>query len=66
MAYEVTKRIKGRDYRYRVEGYRDPESGKRKTRWQYLGVVTSGKLRPTPRLHKERVTREDIVAATAR
>ena len=39
MAFETTKRIKGRDYRYRVEAYRDPQMGKRKTRWQYLGAV---------------------------
>src|SRR5579875_1893773 len=37
MAYEVTKRIAGRAYRYRVESVRDPETGKRRSRWTYLG-----------------------------
>ncbi len=37
MAYEVTKTIAGRSYRYRVESVRDPASGKRRNRWTYLG-----------------------------
>jgi AcrR family transcriptional regulator len=37
MSYEVTKTIRGRDYRYRVESYRDPETGKVRNRWHYLG-----------------------------
>jgi AcrR family transcriptional regulator len=37
MAYEVTKRIGGRAYRYRVESIRDPDTGKRRSRWTYLG-----------------------------
>jgi hypothetical protein len=28
MAYEVTKQIKGRDYRYRVESRLNPETGR--------------------------------------
>ncbi len=37
MAYEVTKTIAGRSYRYRVESVRDPQTGKRRSRWTYLG-----------------------------
>lgn len=39
MAYEVIKLIKGHRYRYRVESYRDRESGKIRNRWQYVGRV---------------------------
>ena len=41
MAYEVTKTIAGRPYRYRVESIRDPETGKRRNRWTYLGRVAA-------------------------
>lgn len=41
MPYEVTKRIGGRAYRYRVESIRDAETGKRRSRWTYLGRVES-------------------------
>jgi len=37
MAYEVVKTISGRPYRYRVESRRDPESGRVKNKWTYLG-----------------------------
>lgn len=37
MPYEVIKRVGKRAYRYRVESYRDPESGRSKGRWTYLG-----------------------------
>jgi AcrR family transcriptional regulator len=66
MAYEVTKRIKGRDYRYRVEAYRDPESGKRRARWHYLGAIAGGELVPAVKSRRARVTREDLVRATVR
>jgi AcrR family transcriptional regulator len=47
MAYEVTKRIGGRGYRYRVESVRDPATGKRRNRWTYLGRAAEG---PRPRV----------------
>jgi AcrR family transcriptional regulator len=66
MAYEVTKRIKGHDYRYAVEAYRDPQTQRRKTRWQYLGAVKNGEVQvPVERSQRKAVTRDDIVAATA-
>jgi AcrR family transcriptional regulator len=37
MSYEVVKTIRGRDYRYMVESYRDPETGKVRNKWRYLG-----------------------------
>jgi AcrR family transcriptional regulator len=67
MAYEITKRIKGREYRYIVEPYLDPETNRRKMRWQYAGAVENGEVRaPRTRTPRNRVTRNDIIAATAR
>ncbi|TAM89182.1 TetR/AcrR family transcriptional regulator [bacterium] len=37
MAYDVLKKIGGREYRYRVESYRDPETGRVRNRWTYIG-----------------------------
>jgi AcrR family transcriptional regulator len=37
MAYEVVKTIRGRQYRYAVESYRDAETGKVRNKWRYLG-----------------------------
>jgi AcrR family transcriptional regulator len=36
---EVVKQVGGRAYRYRVESYRDAESGRARVRWTYLGKV---------------------------
>jgi AcrR family transcriptional regulator len=66
LAYEVTKRIKGRDYRYRVESARDPETGRAGTRWVYLGKLEDGELIAPARAVARRVTHEEIVAVTAR
>jgi AcrR family transcriptional regulator len=41
MAYEVVKTIGTRQYRYRVQSERDPETGKTRNRWTYLGRVAS-------------------------
>ncbi len=66
MAYEVTKHIKGREYRYRVEGVRDPETGRTRTHWHYLGRMDGDEVIAPARAHTSRVTRDEIVAATAR
>ena len=66
MAYHVTKRIKGRDYIYNVEGYRDPRTGQRKKLWRYVGRLADGEVQPALRTRSERVTREKIIDATAR
>jgi AcrR family transcriptional regulator len=67
MGYEVTKRIKGREYLYIVEAYRDPQTNRRKTRWQYAGVVDNGEVQaPRTRTGRTRVTRDDFIGATAR
>lgn len=49
MAYEVTKTIAGRGYRYRVERVRDPVTGKARSRWTYLGRVAPGAAAAPPR-----------------
>jgi AcrR family transcriptional regulator len=65
MAYEVTKRINGRDYCYRVASERDPESGRSRRRWQYIGRLDeSGHVIP-PRTYAARTTAAGIVEATA-
>jgi AcrR family transcriptional regulator len=66
VAYEVTKQIKGRPYRYRVDSERDPVTGRTRARWQYLGRLDGeGVIAPgRPRLR--RVTRDDVIATTAR
>jgi AcrR family transcriptional regulator len=66
LSYEVTKRIKGRDYRYRVESARDPETGRAGTRWVYLGKLEDGKLVAPLRSVARRVTHDEIVAVTAK
>jgi AcrR family transcriptional regulator len=66
LAYEVTKRIKGRDYRYRVESARDPATGRAGTRWTYLGKLEGGELVAPARTVARRVTHDEIVAVTAK
>ena len=66
MAYEVTKRIKGRDYRYRVESALDPETGRAGSRWIYLGKVERGVVVAPARSRHSRVTHDEIVATTAK
>jgi hypothetical protein len=55
MSFIVDKRINGRLYRYRIEAYRDPKTGKPKQRIvEYLGrVVEEGGRKRV--LHKESV-----------
>ncbi|HEV8022739.1 MAG TPA: TetR/AcrR family transcriptional regulator, partial [Candidatus Lustribacter sp.] len=47
MAYEVTKLVNGRPYRYQVRSERDPASGKLRNRWTYLGRGDPG-AKPGP------------------
>jgi AcrR family transcriptional regulator len=42
MSYEVTKLVNGRPYRYRVRSERDPDTGKVRNRWTYLGRGEAG------------------------
>jgi AcrR family transcriptional regulator len=54
MAYEVIKAIGNHRYRYSVESYRDPDSGKVKNRWTYVGRVgTDMQAAPAKRPAKE-------------
>ena len=52
MAYEVTKLVNGRPYRYRVRSERDAATGKMRNRWTYLGRAggdgTTLAARPRP------------------
>ena len=48
MAYEVIKEIRGRPYRYRVESYRDPATGKVRAHWTYVGRGEIGAARSQP------------------
>jgi AcrR family transcriptional regulator len=61
MPYEVTKHIKGHDYRYHVVSYRDPQSRKVKQSWTYVGRIdgASGTISRKP--HSD--TRGRIIAA---
>jgi AcrR family transcriptional regulator len=64
MAYEVTKKVGPRAYRYRVESYRDPASSKVRSRWTYLGVVAGDGtgVAPAKRANSE-ATRERLILA---
>jgi AcrR family transcriptional regulator len=66
MAYEVTKRIKGHDYRYVVESYRDPRTKRRKTKWTYLGALDGDGLRAPVVRARKHVTKDDVIAAVAK
>lgn len=66
MAYQVTKRIKGHDYRYVVQTYRDPDTKRRRTKWTYVGALDGEAVRePVARAPKQ-ATKDDIVAAAAK
>ncbi len=54
MAYDVVKTIGGREYRYRVQSERDPNTGKTRNRWTYVGRVAGERTVP-----KGRVPRSD-------
>jgi hypothetical protein len=62
MAYQVTKLIAGREYRYHVEGFRDPKTKRVKQRWTYLGRVKGNALTSVRRRSREDV-RARILAA---
>jgi AcrR family transcriptional regulator len=66
MAYEVTKRIKGRDYRYLVETQLDPQTKRRKAKWTYVGPVVGDGVREVVAHRSKHVTEDDIVAAAAK
>lgn len=67
MAYEVTKRIKGHDYRYLVETLLDPQTRRRKAKWTYVGPVDgNGSREEVARREKKHVGKDDIVAAAAK
>ena len=66
MAYEVTKRIGGREYRYRVESVRDEASGKRRNRWTYIGRIAGPRAEPPPPRKRRSDARERLLDALER
>ncbi|MGP6159161.1 MAG: TetR/AcrR family transcriptional regulator [Vulcanimicrobiaceae bacterium] len=66
MAHEVIKRVGQRAYRYRVDTYRDPATGKVRGKWTYLGRAGGdGASVARPRRTPEE-TRERLLAALER
>jgi AcrR family transcriptional regulator len=64
MSYEVIKTIRGRRYRYEVESYRDPETGKVRNKWRYAGKAEGG-APPKPRRRADE-TRASLTNALER
>jgi AcrR family transcriptional regulator len=64
MAYEVTKLVHGRPYRYRVRSERDAATGKMRNRWTYLGRADADD-RPSP-VRTRRNAREALLDALER
>jgi AcrR family transcriptional regulator len=65
---EVVKRVGGRAYRYRVESYRDAESGRARARWIYLGKVDTADAAatvPPASTRRPEATRRRLIAALA-
>jgi AcrR family transcriptional regulator len=66
MAYEVLKTIGGHQYRYRVESYRDPDTGKVKNRWTYAGRADNAAQTAQPRRSSGEQTRDALASAFLR
>lgn len=66
MTYEITKLIKGHPYRYAVEGFRDPQTGRSRARWTYLGRVVGESVVAPARERGAGVTRDELTAVVAR
>jgi AcrR family transcriptional regulator len=63
MAYEVTKLVHGRPYRYRVRSERDAATGKYRNRWTYLGRADADAV---PAARVRRNARAALLDALAR
>jgi AcrR family transcriptional regulator len=63
VAHDVVKRVGDRSYRYRVESYRDPASGKVRGRWTYLGRVAGEGAQPPRERRSSAQTRERLLGA---
>jgi len=65
LPHEVIKRVGERAYRYQVERYRDPATGKVRGRWTYLGRVgADGNANPARRRPSD--SRDRLIAALER
>jgi AcrR family transcriptional regulator len=65
VSHQVVKSVRGRRYRYEVQSYRDPESGKVRGRWRYLGRVDADGDEVVPRPRRPAGTRERLLDALA-
>jgi AcrR family transcriptional regulator len=63
VAYEGTREIQGRAYRYRVKTVRDPVSGRDRAELHFVGRVKNGRLVAPAR--SADVTRDELVAMVA-
>jgi AcrR family transcriptional regulator len=61
MGYEVIKTIGTGTYRYEVESYRDPQTGKVRNKWRYLGKAEGNQ--PPRRRARAEETREKLTSA---
>ena len=66
MAYEVLKKIGAHRYRYRVESYRDAESGKVKNRWSYVGRADDGEQAASKRRSSARQSKDRLASTFLR
>ena len=62
MAFVRTKKIKGKEYRYLVESYRDRSTGKvRQRTLKYLGAVEDESMVTTPTTKNKKITFEEYL-----
>ncbi|MGH7728581.1 MAG: TetR/AcrR family transcriptional regulator, partial [Vulcanimicrobiaceae bacterium] len=66
MAHEVIKRVGRRAYRYRVEGVRDPQTQRMRSRWTYLGRLEPADDGRPPRKRRPSQSRDRLLAAFER
>ena len=65
MSHQVVKSVGGRSYRYEVESYRDPLTGKVRGRWTYLGRADGSERRAERPAKAATPTRERLLDALA-
>ena len=66
MAREVVKRVGERAYRYLVERVRDPQTGRSRAKWTYVGPLVGDADSPAPLPHNANETRERLIDALER
>lgn len=66
MAQEVVKRVGARAYRYLVERVRNPETGRMRAKWSYIGRLTEDAQPQAPPPRPPSETRERLIDALER